>query len=67
MISLLDESNDFTTSHCGFAPEIPDTGLLLSLEEEIKYYQGLPHIYLSTQTLTYLHGGGKGSQISQGV
>ena len=49
MISLLDESNEFTTSHCGIAPEIPDTGLLLSLEEEIKYYQGLPHIDVNTE------------------
>ena len=30
MISLLDESNEFPFSHCGIAPEIPDTGLRLS-------------------------------------
>ena len=52
MISLLDESNEsneFITSHCGIATEIPDTGLLLSLEEEIKYYQRLPHIHFNTE------------------
>lgn len=45
MIFVLVESNEFITSHYCIAPEIPETGLLLSLEEEVKYYQGLRTTY----------------------
>ena len=48
LISLLDESNEFTTSVCGIAPEISDTELLLSLKE-VKYIQRLPLIDVNTE------------------